>query len=156
MPNAFLNQAMIVWIMILQRGDVMIMKKNVKKYLFTLLLIVFSIEPVFAANGENWCSELNVLWRMCGYLLMAAYVLAPVMLIVTGTITLLKAIAQKDDGAVKKAQNILIRKTIAAVAVFLVITVTRVALSLVASDAQGQKGNWEECASCFLSPGDCK
>ena len=71
-------------------------------------------------------------------------------------ITLLKAIAQKDDGAVKKAQNILIRKTIAAVAVFLVITVTRVALSLVASDAQGQKGNWEECASCFLSPGDCK
>ena len=125
------------------------MKK--KKILFLTILIILSIRPIYA---ESWCKELNSVWTLLGYLLKIAYVLTPVLLILTGSISLLTAMVNKDDSAIKKAQQVLIKKIIAAVAVFLVITITNIVLSLVASDVQNGEGNWTECAYCFLKPGE--
>lgn len=125
------------------------MKK--KKILFLTILIILSIRPIYA---ESWCKELNSVWTLFGYILKIAYVLTPVLLILTGSISLLTAMVNKDDSAIKKAQQVLIKKIIAAVAVFLVITITNIVLSLVASDVQNGEGNWTECAYCFLKPGE--
>lgn len=142
------------------------MKKNVRigLVLFLVIFVIFGtidlnaleIEKIHNITSigisfleENWCQDLNVVWRILGYLKNVAYVAAPIILIVTGAIGLLRAAASQNEGKIKKAQDVLIKKIISAVCVFLVITVVQVVLDLVADN------NWKSCADCFINPTNC-
>lgn len=142
------------------------MKKKVKNslVLFLVMFVIFGtinlnaleIEKVHNISSigisfleENWCQDLNVVWRILGYLKNVAYVATPIILIVTGAIGLLKAAASQNEGKIKKAQDVLIKKIISAVCVFLVITVVEIVLDLVADN------NWRSCADCFINPTNC-
>lgn len=94
----------------------------------------------------NWCSELVGVWTLLGYVKNIAYIFVPVLLIVMGSVTFLKAIASQKDDAIKTAQKQFINKIIAAVAVFLVVTVVDVVIGLVADEG------WKDCAECFIKP----
>lgn len=123
-------------------------KKTFKLSYYTLIILLsISILPLFLnADSSEWCTELVGVWTLIGYIIRTLYVLAPLLFIVTGSITLLKALTEKDESAIKKAQKLLVKKIIAAVAVFLVLTVTQIVIGVVAD-----KG-WEQCAECVLHP----
>ena len=76
----------------------------------------------------------------------------PIVLILTGIVTLVKALAASKEDEIKKAQSSLIRKAIAAVFVFLVIMIVQFVILKVAdsSDTEGITS----CLSCFLN-NDC-
>ena len=92
------------------------------------------------------CESLKVVWTLFGYVIWAIKVVVPLLLIISGMITMAKAVMEKDEKKIKDAQNLLIKKVIAAVIVYLVI------ISLVAT------GDWETCVECAFNPfsGNCE
>ena len=103
-------------------------------------------------SAGGWCRELIGLWTLLGYIKNIAYIFVPVLLIIMGSVTLLKAIISQKEDALKTAQKQLTNKIIAAVAVFLVVTVVNIAIGIV-----GDEG-WKDCAACFIKPtsSECK
>ena len=94
------------------------------------------------------CESLKVVWTLFGYVIWAIKVVVPLLLIISGMITMAKAVMEKKEDDIKKAQNLLIKTVI----VYLVITVTKVVISLVAT------GDWETCVECAFNPfsGNCE
>ena len=100
----------------------------------------------------NWCSELTGVWTLLGYIKNIAYIFVPALLIIMGAVTFLKAVVSQKEDALKTAQKQLTNKIIAAVAVFLVVTVIDIVIGLVADEG------WKDCAACFIKPtsSECK
>ena len=78
---------------------------------------------------------------------------APIILIVISMITLFKAMAASKEDEIKKAQSSLIKKIIAAVMVFFVISIVQFVVSKVADTSD--QGGLESCFECFLN-NNCK
>lgn len=107
---------------------------------------------VSSSSGlSGWCSKLNSVWFILGRILQVIYVATPLLLIVTGAITFLQAMTNKDSSAISKAQQALVKKIIAAVLIFLLLPITKLSLKLVADEG------WYDCAKCVFSPDEsCK
>ena len=76
----------------------------------------------------------------------------PIILILTGIVTLVKAVAASKDDEIKKAQTILIKKAIAAAFVFFVISIVQFVILKVADSSE--LGSIRSCMSCVLN-NDC-
>jgi hypothetical protein len=99
------------------------------------------------------CIPLNVA-RLASLAYNAVRLVVPIILIIVGMITLTSSLmAQKDDG-IKKAQEKLVQKVVAAVLVFLVLTLVRFGFNIV-SDAVSdeERDNVWKCAT-FMLTGD--
>lgn len=76
----------------------------------------------------------------------------PIILIVVSIISLLKALAGSKEDEIKKAQSSLIKKIIAAVMVFFVISIVQFVILKFADTAE--KDDFSSCLTCFLN-NDC-
>ena len=101
---------------------------------------------LFAESATDMCSRLSVVWTIFGYIIFGIKVVVPLLLIISGMITMAKAVMEKKDDKIKDAQKLLVQKVIAAVIVFLVIQVTSIVVNLVADES------WKTCAECALHP----
>ncbi len=63
--------------------------------------------------------------------------IGPIVLLIIGGFEMAKAIAAQDESAIEKAKKKLVNKFIAAAAIFLVLTIIKLAVSLVADDISG-------------------
>jgi len=84
---------------------------------------------------------------------------APIILIIVSIISLLKALSASNEDEIKKAQKGLVRKIIAAVMVFFVISIVQF-IVLIVADTDNSKGaseadNISTCLTCFLN-NDCE
>lgn len=92
------------------------------------------------------CTTLSPVWTIFGYIIWGIKIVVPLLLIITGMITMAHAVMEKDEKAIKTAQNLLVKKVIAAVIVYLVITLTGVIVNLVSGP------DFKGCAKCAFSP----
>lgn len=71
----------------------------------------------------------------------------PILLIVFGMIDLGKAVISSEDKEVKQAQSRLIKRCIYAVAIFFIVTLVTIIMSLVATGAEDgtNTAGWAEC-----------
>lgn len=92
------------------------------------------------------CTTLSPVWTIFGYIIWGIKIVVPLLLIITGMITMAHAVMEKDEKAIKSAQNLLVKKVIAAVIVYLVITLTGVIVNLVSGP------DFKGCAKCAFSP----
>ena len=95
---------------------------------------------------EELCDELSPVLRILGIVILIIKIAAPVILIVVGMIDLAKAVTVNKEDEVKKAQNLLIKKAIAGVLVFLVITIVGLLMSIVGGN------DYKECSTCINNP----
>lgn len=70
--------------------------------------------------GAEFCAQSAYLWRILGYIVLILRIAIPLILIVLGMVDLGKAVVASKDDAINKAVSQLIRRFIAAVAVFFV------------------------------------
>ena len=72
--------------------------------------------------------------------------LIPIGLIIMGSVDLGKAVLSSDDKEIKQATSKLIKRAIAAVAIFFIVLLVELVMGLV-SDANGEKSseNWVSC-----------
>ena len=80
-------------------------------------------------------------------------IVTPIILIFVSIITLFKAIVASKEDEIKKAQSSLIKKIIAAVMVFFVISIVQFVIMKVADSTD--QGGLDSCLSCFLN-NDCE
>ena len=88
-------------------------------------------------NTISVCNDLAPVWTILGYIILAIQVIVPILLIISGMITMAQAVMEKKEDKIKEAQNLLIKKIIAAVLCFLVIAITKMVVNLVVT------GDWE-------------
>lgn len=114
----------------------------------------------------SYCNADNLVYVSCGnakdipsqvpeltsFFVNLLKIATPIILIIVGIITLVKALAASSEDAIKKAQKSLITKVIAAVIVFFVISIVQFVILKVADTSE--KDNITSCLSCFLN-NDC-
>lgn len=77
----------------------------------------------------------------------------PIILIVLGTLDLGKAVIASDEKQVKEAQGKLIKRCIYAVAVFFIVTLVNVVLSMVSTTAGDAVTGMEDWRACWNAAG---
>lgn len=76
-------------------------------------------------------------------------VLTPVIIIITGMIDLLKAVAAQKEDEIKKAQQKLVRRLLAGAIVFLVFVIVETVIHMTAEGNDAE--NAMDCVNCFLN-----
>lgn len=124
---------------------------------------------------DGYCNVDNLQYVACGdaydipheipeltsFLVNLLKIIAPIILIIIGIITLFKALTASNEEEINKAKKSLTKKLIAAVMVFFVITIVQFVIRLVADNerkslnSDSEVNNISSCFSCFLN-NDCK
>ena len=95
----------------------------------------------------NLCSgEIVGVWTIFGYIIFGIQIVVPLLLIVYGMMDMAKAVTSDDEKKIKAAQDLLVKRIIAAALTFLIIFVVKVVVGLV-----GPK-NWADCIKCATNP----
>ena len=129
-------------------------KKLLLVVMVALMLLTFSM-PVVSAVKIKGCDALiedviidvkiaNAVHTVITIIKIAV----PVLLVIFGMIDLFKGIMAQKEDEIKKGQSIFVKRIIAAVLVFFVISIVQFVVSLVADD---KNGNIMNCANCFLN-----
>lgn len=106
-----------------------------------------------AANGSNeFCIAAMPILRIVGIVVFVIKVAVPIILIVVGMIELARAVGEKEEKEIKAAQDRLVKRAIAAILVFLVITIVGILFKVL-----GQE-QYRQCMTCVTSPfsDECK
>ena len=141
------------------------MKKNIFiKCLFIFSLFFLAKTSVFAEGFT--CSALGddvvideQLTKIVRYALIIIQLLVPILLVIYGTIDLLKGVASQKEDEIKKGQQVFIKRLISGALVFFVIAIVKAIISFAAGQNDGT--NIMDCANCFLNgayetTGECK
>lgn len=112
--------------------------------IFDLINVLAPLDP--SQTGNDFCTNLIPVWTILGYVIFGIKVVVPILLIISGMIDLAQAVMKQKEDDIKKAQSLLVKKLIAGVLVFLVVTIVSIVVGLVSSD------DWENCTKCAISP----
>lgn len=104
------------------------------------------------AELEQMCKDLGPVLRIVGIVVLIIKIVVPIILIIVGMVDLAKAVTEKSEDKIKAAQQGLIKKAIAAVLVFLIVTFVSVIMGLVGDES------YKPCMDCINHPfsDDCK
>lgn len=100
-------------------------------------------------SAAQLCEDMAPVLRIVGIVILGIKIVVPIILIIVGMIDLAKAVTEKSEDNIKKAQQALIKKAITAVLVFLVATIVGVLMTLV-----GQE-DYKNCTTCLNHPFSC-
>lgn len=117
-------------------------------------------------NGKEWnyCNYDKLTYVSCGtvmdlpsklpsitsFLVNILKIATPIILIVVSMLSLIKAVAASKEDDIKKAQNTLIKRLIAAALVFFIIQITQFVM-LKVSDEKTEHDDMKACLSCLLN-----
>ncbi|MBQ2639911.1 MAG: hypothetical protein IJF92_04020 [Bacilli bacterium] len=73
----------------------------------------------------------------------------PIILVVLGTIDLGKAVIASNEEAIKKAQGMLVKRAIYAVAIFFIVTIVTVLMGIVAKGTKGTGSDTDSWGTCW-------
>ena len=136
------------------------MKKNLKYILFTLstMLIITNVKADCVVCGADTIPIPEALPNFVSKLIMLVQILVPVILIVTGMIRYAKVVFSGEDKVATETNRSFIRSAIAAVSIFLIISIVKFVFNAIdKTNAGGEYDNIysESCISCFIN-GDCE
>ena len=95
---------------------------------------------------KEFCLDAQPILRIVGIVVFAIKVVVPIILIIVGMMDLAKAVAAKDEKDIKTAQQGLVKKAIAAVLVFLVVSIVSLLMGIV------DNKKYKECLPCINNP----
>lgn len=101
-------------------------------------------------DPTEFCASISKLLRLVGIVVFGIKVVVPIILIIVGMLDLTKAVTEKNEENIKKAQQALVKKAIAAVCVFLVVTIVGVLMRIVGSD------DYKDCMDCITDVWNCE
>ena len=131
------------------------MKKNkliVIALLFVMLLIPSSALAISKVSCGNVTGIPKKIPEITSYIMTIVQIAVPVILVIIGSIDLIKGITSQKDDEIKKNQKIFIKRLIVAVLIFFIIVIVKFIISLVADSSSG---NISSCIDCFLN-NSCK
>ena len=123
------------------------------KYLMTLLVLFGLAMPVFAKDIN--CAGIKIDTKIPGIVSLIVTILkvaVPVLLVIFGSIDLIKALVAGKEDEIKKAQSIFIRRLITGVLVFFVVAIVQLVFNLAThGDDKAKSDSIWKCANCFIN-----
>ena len=135
------------------------MKKKI--FLIIVLALVLCYVPsVFAAditacNGVGGLGKISIDQRIpdtVHTIILVIQIAVPVVLVILGMLDLFKGITAQKEDEIKKAQQIFIKRLLAAALVFFVVAIVKIVVSF--ASGEGDNSNFMTCVNCFLKGGD--
>ena len=112
----------------------------------------YSPEVPPASCGDNLLTDIpQMLPKVISIIYSVIQVAVPIVLIVMGSLDLMKGVTAQKEDEIKKGQQMFIKRLISGVLVFVVFIVVKLVISLV---ADGSSAPIMQCADCFIS-NDC-
>lgn len=102
-------------------------------------------------DAASLCGDLKPILGLVGWVILGVKIAVPIILIVIGMVDMAKAVTEKSEDEIKKAQTKLVKKAVAAVIVFLVATLVTLLTNLIGATEWSDAG----CNKCLNSPWDC-
>ena len=110
---------------------------------------------MFILNAVISCGGISdipvVLPNLVSLVINIIKVAVPIILIIFGMLDLGKAVTGGKEDDIKKGQTILVKRIIAAISVFLVISIVQLVFSLLATASGDTENNVSACISCFTN-----
>ena len=105
----------------------------------------------------GFCAETASVWKVLGYLVLIIKIVIPLLLIIFGMIDLGKAVISSDDKAIKTSVSTLIKRFIAAIAIFFVPTLVSAVFNMIGITAE-DTNDYNICVQCVtnVSGSTCK
>ncbi len=104
-------------------------------------------------SGDEIAYDIPVIVpRLVSYFIVVLKTVTPVILIFMSMIQLIKAIGSQNEDEMKKARSAIVKKIIAAVLIFFVISIVQFIVKQVADESE--QSSTEACMSCFIN-NDC-
>ena len=139
------------------------MKK--KMFLIVIMCTMILYAPSVLAVNTQGCSTVfegikldTMIPNTVHTIITIIKIAVPILLVVLGSIDLLKGMISQKEDEIKKGQHTLIKRIIAGVLIFFVVTIVQLVISLVTNSSDSQ--NIWSCANCFLNgtdnSGNCK
>lgn len=123
--------------------------KNKVKYLITLISSIFIAAPVYAATYVK-CGKIQELpykvLQLSNTIINIMQIAVPIILVLMGTVDLVKAISSQKDDDIKKAQGVFIKRLIMGALVYFVVVIVKLLISIIGNN----NGIWG-CVECFVS-----
>lgn len=142
------------------------MQKNKKIILIFALILVINVIFIDNINAETYnnysnalvsCGSIknipDVIPRVVSIVYTIIQIVVPIILVIFGSLDLVKAVMGGKDDEIKKGQQTLIKRLVAAAIVFFVFVTVKLVISLVADD-KDQTNGIMDCAECFIK-NDC-
>lgn len=82
---------------------------------------------------------------------MILQIAVPILLVIFGSIDLVKGIIGQKDDEIKKGQQIFIKRLITGILVFFIFSIVKLVVSFVNSDSDRGIDNVMDCVNCFIS-----
>lgn len=142
-----------------------------KKVILNLMLLVVLCIPVLIVNAESVVSDellgsenqIQSKKVSCGNItgiprkipeltsdiITIIQVAVPIILVILGSIDLLKGVAAQKEDDIKKGKSILIKRLIAAAIIFFIVVIVKLVISIVSDSVSSN--NMIECIDCFIS-----
>ena len=132
--------------------------KNKKIFILVIGLLIINFAFInntgmrYFASGDltdALCHEPGVIkaFKILAYVIVVIKILAPILIIVTGISSGLKAIMTEDDGGTKKITKLIIEKVVVAAFIFFIPGIIGAVMKFV--------GNYDKTASKFTECGKC-
>ncbi len=107
------------------------------------------------ADANSACAQIpSGIFNLTSLVIMAIQVIVPILLIIWGMIDFVKAVIGGDENKIKDAQKVFIRRIIAAVLVFLMVTIVKLVINLVGQiggeDVENTDSLWN-CVDQFIN-----
>ncbi len=98
----------------------------------------------------EFCNSASGILRIVGWVYVGIEIVVPIILIFMGMFDLAKAVTEKDENKIKSAQQLLVKRAIAAALVFLVAALVGLIMRIVGND------DYKKCSKCMTTPWNCK
>ena len=101
----------------------------------------------------NFCAETASIWKILGWLVLIIKIVIPLLLIVFGMIDLGKAVIASKDEAIKSSVSSLVKRFIAAVAIFFVPTLVSAVFNMIGVTTDNN--DYNTCVQCVTNVSSC-
>lgn len=132
------------------------MRKKVLSLLLVFFTLFLVVSPVMADNIASCENTINgaiideKIPHTVATVINIIKIAVPILLVVFGSLDLMKGIIAAKDDEIKKGQQIFIKRLIAGALVFFVFVVVQFIISLVSS-SNTERSNIMTCANCFIN-----
>lgn len=125
------------------------MKKKVS-YIITIIMSIITVFPIYAKTTTVTCGKIQELplkvLELSNTVINIMQIAVPVILVIMGTVDLVKAVSSQKDDDIKKAQGVFIKRLIMGALVYFVVVIVKLLISIIGNN----NGIWG-CVECFVS-----
>lgn len=107
------------------------------------------------AEIKNFCDKTKDIWNIVGVILTILKIVIPIILVVLGSIDLLKAVTSDDKDMIKKQSMVLGKRAIAAIIIFFIPTIIEGVFALL-SVTSGTIESADQCWKCATGSSGCQ